>query len=212
MHRRASAYRHSRYVKDSADLIFPKKVALSNLGHSPLNHLFGLFPSPFLKPRHDTTLKFLNGQIFARKGLARWGGIEIRIIDVRRAGCDIPPSSIPGEFDFNICAEHVPFIRVQMRWERVSRSGACWRRTEAGGCAHSLPRIRGSDTCEAESRRRANKTVTIPGSDVHSVAEGRRAASTSFGGQLPELLSCPLHRPVNRSEACRENVAREIPK
>src|SRR5262245_34988982 len=93
-----------------------------NSGYSPIDLLFGLLPSSFLTPRHDTTLHFRNGQIFARKGLARWEGVESSIIDVRRAGCDIPPGSIPGEFDFNICSEHFLFIRVQVRWERVSQS------------------------------------------------------------------------------------------
>jgi len=59
------------------------------------------------------------------------------------------------------------------------------------GCAHSLPHIRGSDTCEAESRRRADKTVTTPGWDVHRVGAGL-AASTSLGGQSPESSSSPL--------------------
>jgi hypothetical protein len=52
--------------------------------------------------------------------------------------------------------------------------------------------MRGSDSCEAESRRRADKTVTIPGSDAHSVVADL-AASTLLVTQLPEPSSCPLH-------------------
>ena len=78
-------------------------------------------------------------------------------------------------------------------------------------CEQILPRMRGSDRCEADGRRRADQTVIIPGLNVHSVAGDRLAASTSFGGQLPELLSSPLHCPVDRGHA-ENQEAREIPK
>ena len=56
-----------------------------------------------------------------------------------------------------------------------------------------------SDTCEADGRRRADETVTILGSDAHSVGVDLLAASILFGGQSPELSSFLFSPPSGQS-------------
>lgn len=64
-----------------------------NSRYSRFNLLFRLLAAPFRKPRHNAALQFCNGHIFARKELARGDGVEIFIVDARRAGYDIPPAT-----------------------------------------------------------------------------------------------------------------------
>src|SRR5262249_7679394 len=80
-------------------------VAVSNSGHSPFNLFFRLLPALLLETCQATTHQCRNGHIFARKELAGGDDVELVILDLRRAGSDIPMISVPSEFDLNICSE-----------------------------------------------------------------------------------------------------------
>jgi len=100
--------RRSRHFVHFAVCCVASLAALTTSGYSPMNLLLSLLPTPLLKPRHNTTLQFRDGHIFARKELARGDGIVIFVIDARRAGCYIPSASVHRKFDFNVCGKHVP--------------------------------------------------------------------------------------------------------